>query len=41
MMENRNSKKNWFNEKKQIKYKNKICEKKVIFYIYFLIIVLY
>ena len=28
MMENRNSKKNLFNEKKQIKYKNKICEKK-------------
>ena len=28
MMENHNSKKNWFSEKKQIKYKNKICEKK-------------
>ena len=36
MMENRNSKKNWFNEKKnKLNIKIKYVRKNVIFYIYF------
>ena len=35
MMENRNSKKNWFNEKNKLNIKIKYVRKNVIFYIYF------